>query len=90
MKITHGKTASRRSHHHASEVAVVKTATGVRRMHFVDPVTGMYRGKQILAVAGKPAKIAKAAKKKVVKEEAPTVKKATKKKVAAKAAEKES
>lgn len=48
MKITHAKTASRRSHHRVSSPAVVRTASGVRRRHFMDPVTGTYRGKQIL------------------------------------------
>ncbi len=85
MKITHSKTASRRSHHHASIATVVKTETGVRRKHFVDPVTGMYRGKQILALAKAPAKVAKTTKKKSVKKEAVTkVKKAKPAKVAEK------
>jgi len=29
---------------------MVKTASGVRRRHFMDPATGMYRGKEIIAV----------------------------------------
>ena len=48
MKVTHSKTASRRSHHRAGVPTAVKTEHGTRRRHFVDPVTGMYRGKQIL------------------------------------------
>lgn len=72
MKITHSKTASRRSHHHASETAVIKTASGARRKHFVDPVTGMYRGKHILST-GAPAKVvrAKSSPKKAAKKAAP-------------------
>lgn len=88
MKITHSKTGSRRSHHHLDAVAVVKTATGVRRMHYVDPVTGMYRGKQIIAVQGKSVAPVKKAGKKVVKEKAPAAKKATKEKTATTAAKK--
>ena len=48
MKLTHGKTASRRAHHKKSAPQLVKTETGVRRRHFADLDTGMYRGKQIL------------------------------------------
>jgi len=50
MKLTHSKTASRRAHHRAGVPAMVKTASGVRRRHFMDPATGMYRGKEIIAV----------------------------------------
>lgn len=60
MKLTHSKTASRRSHHRKSVPHLVATKTGVRRRHFVDTDTGMYRGKQIITigkpVATKPAK----------------------------------
>jgi ribosomal protein L32 len=86
MKITHSKTASRRAHHHATGASVVKTSTGVRRKHFVDPATGMYRGKQILNVTGK--KTVTVSKKKVVKKavkaEGAKEKVAPKKKVAKK------
>lgn len=51
MKITHSKTASRRAHHHVGAVRLVSTTSGLRRRHCVDPTTGMYRGKQIIAVA---------------------------------------
>jgi ribosomal protein L32 len=79
MKISHAKTASRRSHHQVTGAAVVKTATGARRKHFVDPVTGMYRGKQILN-APKAAVVVKkaAAKKKTVAKKAAPKKKAEK------------
>jgi ribosomal protein L32 len=87
MKITHSKTASRRSHHHASVATVVKTDTGVRRKHFMDPVTGMYRGKQILSVAQAPVKVAKTTKKKSVKKTDTTKAKKT---ASAKTAEKKS
>ena len=50
MKLTHSKTASRRAHHRAGSVPLVRTPTGTRRRHFVDPDTGMYRGKQIITV----------------------------------------
>lgn len=50
MKLTHSKTASRRAHHRAGVPAMVKTPSGVRRRHFMDPKTGMYRGKEIIAV----------------------------------------
>ena len=48
MKLTHSKTANRRAHHKKDTPRLVATETGVRRRHFVDPDTGMYRGKQIL------------------------------------------
>jgi ribosomal protein L32 len=50
MKLSHSKTASRRSHHHRSAPLLVATKTGVRRRHFIDPDTGMYRGKQIITI----------------------------------------
>ncbi len=63
MKLTHSKTASRRAHHRAGVPSLVKTTTGVRRRHFVDPETGMYRGKQIIAVGNStPEPAPKAAK----------------------------
>lgn len=55
MKITHSKTAGRRSHHRAVTFRAVATADGVHRRHFMDPTTGMYRGKRII-VAEKAAK----------------------------------
>ncbi len=59
MKLSHSKTASRRSHHHTGAPLLVATAGGVRRRHFIDPDTGMYRGKQIITI-GKPEKVAPA------------------------------
>lgn len=50
MKLTHSKTASRRAHHRKGVPHLVATKTGVRRRHFMDPDTGMYRGKQIITV----------------------------------------
>lgn len=50
MKLTHSKTASRRAHHKKDVPHLVATKTGVRRRHFADPDTGMYRGKQIISV----------------------------------------
>lgn len=50
MRLTHSKTGSRRAHHRKSTPRLVVTKTGVRRRHFVDPDTGMYRGKQIIAM----------------------------------------
>ncbi len=63
MKLTHSKTASRRAHHRAGTPRLVKTPSGSRRRHFMDPATGMYRGKQIIAMgentpAGTPKKSA--------------------------------
>lgn len=49
MKLTRSKTGGRRAHHKKSAPELVATKTGVRRRHFVDPQTGMYRGKQILS-----------------------------------------
>jgi ribosomal protein L32 len=49
MKLTHSKTGSRRSHHRAKTATLVRSENGVHRRHFIDPVTGMYRGKQILS-----------------------------------------
>ena len=67
MKLTHSKTASRRAHHGTKAPRLVVTKGAARRRHFVDPKTGMYRGKQIIAVGGeapapakKPAKAKKA------------------------------
>lgn len=73
MKLSHSKTASRRAHHKLCAPRLVSTETGVRRRHFVDTDTGMYRGKQIIIV-GKPevqktAKKTKAATKKTEKKE---------------------
>jgi ribosomal protein L32 len=50
MRLTHSKTASRRAHHGKKMPRLVATKTGVRRRHFVDPETGMYRGKQIISI----------------------------------------
>ena len=50
MKLTRSKTASRRAHHRAGVPRLVTTPSGHRRRHFVDPTTGMYRGKQIITV----------------------------------------
>jgi ribosomal protein L32 len=76
MKLSHSKTASRRAHHHAGLPRLVEGTAGARRKHFVDPVTGMYRGKQILAIGTvveeKPAKAKRSAAK---KEKAPAAEK---------------
>jgi ribosomal protein L32 len=53
MKLTHSKTASRRAHHKKGTPHLVATKTGVRRRHFVDTDTGMYRGKQIITIGKK-------------------------------------
>lgn len=50
MKLTHNKTASRRAHHRVGVPRLVATPTGHRRRHFMDPATGMYRGKQIITI----------------------------------------
>jgi len=50
MKLTHSKTASRRAHHRVGVPRLVATPTGHRRRHFMDPATGMYRGKQIITI----------------------------------------
>ncbi len=50
MKLTHSKTASRRAHHRKGVPHLVATATGMKRRHFLDADTGMYRGKQIITV----------------------------------------
>lgn len=79
MHISHSKTASRRSHHRVTVTGITKTATGTRRRHFVDPETGMYRGKQVLPVkkgAAKAAPAKKASAKKAAK--AAPAKKSTK------------
>lgn len=39
----------RRSHDALQPLPLVKTATGLRRSHFVDPDTGQYRGRQVIA-----------------------------------------
>ena len=74
MKLTHSKTASRRAHHKKSTPKLVATKTGVRRRHFVDTDTGMYRGKQIISVGAsedkETAKAGKASKKENAKESA--------------------
>jgi ribosomal protein L32 len=66
MKLTHSKTASRRAHHRAGVPRIIHTATGVRRKHFMDTDTGMYRGKQIMTIgkAEAPAKAVKSETKK--------------------------
>lgn len=50
MKLSHSKTASRRAHHRVGVPRLVATSTGHRRRHFMDPTTGMYRGKQIITI----------------------------------------
>jgi len=82
MKLTHSKTASRRAHHNKGTPRLVATKTGVRRRHFADPDTGMYRGKQIIAVGGAEKVTTKKApaKKKPVKKVADTKKASSKKK----------
>ena len=83
MKLTHSKTSSRRAHHRIGVPRLVKTAAGVRRRHFVDPATGMYRGKQIIAVGSadeqKSTKVAKKEVKKEAKASKETTKEVTKK-----------
>jgi len=59
MKLTHSKTASRRAHHRAGAPRLVATQSGARRRHFVDPATGMYRGRQIITVGEDQAKHSK-------------------------------
>jgi ribosomal protein L32 len=71
MKLTHSKTASRRAHHAAGTPRIVSTGAGARRRHFVDPDTGMYRGKQIITVGEEKPKAAKKAAKKKQSEDAP-------------------
>ncbi len=68
MKLTHSKTASRRAHHRAGVPRLVHTASGTRRMHFVDAVTGMYRGKQIVAIGSTDPSASATAKKASAKE----------------------
>jgi len=69
MKLTHSKTGSRRSHHNKETPRLVATKTGVRRRHFVDLDTGMYRGKQILATETKTVEVSKKTTKKPAKAE---------------------
>jgi len=38
----------RRSHDALKALPVVKTATGLRLSHHVDPDTGMYRGREVV------------------------------------------
>ncbi len=73
MRHTREHTRNRRSHHALSEVSLTrdkKTGAPARR-HRVSPITGMYKGKQILDVTKKALK--KEKKKEVVKEETPKV-----------------
>ncbi len=68
MKLTHSKTASRRSHLNAGVPRVVATPSGVRRKHFMDSTTGMYRGKHIITInETASATVVKAEKKAVTK-----------------------
>jgi ribosomal protein L32 len=69
MKLTSSKTGSRRAHHRAGVPRLVATPTGHRRRHFVDPTTGMYRGKQIITIGSAQVVSAKEAKKTAVAEE---------------------
>ncbi len=75
MKLTHSKTAGRRAHHGKDMPRLVATKTGARRRHFVDPDTGMYRGKQIISIGNSDSKPAKAKKKEEVSEKASAEKK---------------
>ena len=38
----------RRVHHKLKSLPVVKTATGLRLAHHVDPDTGQYRGREVV------------------------------------------
>jgi len=86
MKLTHSKTASRRANHKQGMPRLVATKTGVRRRHFADPDTGMYRGKQIISVGAPQKKVdaTTAAKKKVAKKAVSAKKAAPKKEKASK------
>lgn len=54
MRRNRSQTAKRRSHHALKTPNVSKDAAGnAFRSHRVNPVTGMYRGKQIIDVAAR-------------------------------------
>ena len=63
MKITRSKTGGRRSHHgtHVSRLSRDTKTGNTHRRHFMDPVSGMYRGRQIIDVAAETAKKAEKA-----------------------------
>jgi len=63
MRITRGKTGSRRSHHGLSEPRLShdKETNSTHLRHHVDLETGMYRGKQIFTPKVKKSKVAEAA-----------------------------
>ncbi|MEX2043560.1 MAG: 50S ribosomal protein L32 [Patescibacteria group bacterium] len=48
QKKSKARTRAGRSHLAAKPVAAVKTATGLRLSHRVDPDTGKYRGRQVV------------------------------------------
>ena len=63
MKITRNKTGGRRSQLGLKAPRLSRdTKTGnVHIRHFMDPETGMYRGKQVIDIAGKKARRAEKA-----------------------------
>jgi ribosomal protein L32 len=71
MKLTHSKTASRRAHHRTGTPRLVVTASGARRRHFMDPATGMYRGKQIITIGSAAVVVKKKVSRKPAKAAAP-------------------
>jgi ribosomal protein L32 len=60
MRHTRSHTRNRRSHHALSAPSITASADGVAQRHRVSPVTGKYRGRQVVDVARKlDKKIAK-------------------------------
>jgi ribosomal protein L32 len=77
MRHTRAHTANRRSHHALSEPAVSNDAKdGAHLRHRVSPITGKYKGEQILNTTAKVSK--KAEEKAEAKTEAPKETKAKK------------
>lgn len=71
MKITRGKTGSRRSHHGltAPRLSHDKETDSTHKRHHVDLATGMYRGKQVFEPKVKTPKVEEVAEEVVEKVE---------------------
>lgn len=56
MRVNRSATGNRRSHHKLSKPAATRDAGGLALRHRVSPITGTYKGKQIIDVSKKTSK----------------------------------
>lgn len=58
MRVNRSATGNRRSHHKLTKPAMTRDSGGLALRHRVSPVTGTYKGKQVINV-GKASKVKK-------------------------------